>query len=267
MVLKDEMLAKLRRTFDLNLYEVKIWVALLSRGISTAGELSTMAGVPRSRTYDVLESLERKGFVIMKLGKPIQYIAVPPKDVVERAKKNVKESAEKKVKNLDKVKSTDLIKTLDNLYKKGINFIEPTELSGALKGRNNIYSHLESLIKSAKKNVVIVTSEDGLLRKADALKSAIEHAKKRGVSVKIAAPITNANSEAVKKLKSLAEIRNLKDMEARFAVVDGKQALLMVLNDKDLHPNYDIGIWLNSQPIAGALNTMFDRVWENLPKK
>ena len=122
MVLKDEMLARLRRTFDLNLYEVKVWVALLSRGISTAGELSNMANVPRSRTYDVLESLERKGFVVMKLGKPIQYIAVSPKDVVERAKKNVKEDATKRVDQLEKVKKTEMIKTLNMLYKKGINY-------------------------------------------------------------------------------------------------------------------------------------------------
>ena len=31
----------------LNLYERKLWVALLARGTSTAGELSAMATVPR----------------------------------------------------------------------------------------------------------------------------------------------------------------------------------------------------------------------------
>ena len=89
MIVKEEFLSKLRRFFNLNLYEVKIWTALLSRGVSTAGELSDIANVPRSRSYDVLESLEKKGFVIMKLGKPIKYIAVPPKEVVERVKKKV----------------------------------------------------------------------------------------------------------------------------------------------------------------------------------
>ena len=87
MIVKEEFLSRLRRFFNLNLYEVKIWTALLSRGVSTAGELSDIANVPRSRSYDVLESLEKKGFVIMKLGKPIKYIAVPPKEVVEREKK------------------------------------------------------------------------------------------------------------------------------------------------------------------------------------
>jgi sugar-specific transcriptional regulator TrmB len=265
MVLKEDMLARLRRTFDLNLYEVKIWVALLSRGISTAGELSNMASVPRSRTYDVLESLERKGFVIMKLGKPIQYIAVAPKDVVDRAKKNVHEGAADKIDRLEKMKGTEMIKTLETLYKKGINFIEPSELSGALKGRANIYSHLDSLIKSAKQNVSIVTSEDGLVRKFDALKGSLEAAKKRGVAVKIAAPLTEKNSELIRKLKGFAEVKTLKDIDARFALIDGKQAILMVLNDKELHPNYDIGVWLNSQPIATALSNMFDNMWN--PKK
>src|SRR5512136_2728450 len=98
MIVKDEFLNKLRRYFCLNLYEVKIWAALLSRGVSTAGELSDISNVPRSRSYDVLESLEKKGFVVHKLGKPIKYIAVPPAEVVERVKKNMKEEAVEKVK-------------------------------------------------------------------------------------------------------------------------------------------------------------------------
>ena len=93
MIVKEEFLSKLRRYFSLNLYEVKIWTALLSRGVSTAGELSDIANVPRSRSYDVLESLEKKGFVVMKLGKPIKYIAVPPTEVVDRVKKNMKVEA------------------------------------------------------------------------------------------------------------------------------------------------------------------------------
>ena len=54
MIVKEEFLSRLRKIFDLNLYEVKIWTALLSRGTSTAGELSNISDVPRSRTYDIL---------------------------------------------------------------------------------------------------------------------------------------------------------------------------------------------------------------------
>jgi len=55
----EEFLKKLRSSFDLNIYEVKVWTALLSRGVAAAGELADISGVPRSRSYDVLESLEK----------------------------------------------------------------------------------------------------------------------------------------------------------------------------------------------------------------
>ena len=64
--IEKKFLNKLKQ-FGLNSYEAKIWTALLSRGVSTAGELSDISNVPRSRSYDVLESLEKKGFIIMKL--------------------------------------------------------------------------------------------------------------------------------------------------------------------------------------------------------
>ena len=82
MIISEEFLKKIKE-FGLNSYEAKIWAALLSRGVSTAGELSDIANVPRSRSYDILESLEKKGFIVMKIGKPIKYIAVSPEEVVE----------------------------------------------------------------------------------------------------------------------------------------------------------------------------------------
>jgi len=114
MIVKDDFLATLRRYFSLNLYEVKIWAALLSRGVSTAGELSDIANVPRSRSYDVLESLEKKGFAITKIGKPIKYIAVPPTEVVERVKKNMREEADTKVKRLEEMKGTEILTELNS---------------------------------------------------------------------------------------------------------------------------------------------------------
>src|SRR3989344_3065100 len=170
MIVKDEFLSRLRQLFGLNLYEVKIWTALLSRGVSTAGELSDIGNVPRSRAYDVLESLEKKGFVTMKLGKPIKYLAVEPSEVVERVKKYMLRIAEDKVKNLSNLKKGDVLGELELLHKQGIQFVEPTDLSGALRGRPNLYTHMETLIKDAEKSIVLVTSGKGLVRKIEALK-------------------------------------------------------------------------------------------------
>jgi sugar-specific transcriptional regulator TrmB len=111
MIVSKELLGKLRE-FGLNSYESKLWTALLSRGVSTAGELSDISNVPRSRAYDVLESLEKKGFIIVKIGKPIKYLAVTPREVVERVKKRVQEDAEHKTNLLESLKGSPVLEEL-----------------------------------------------------------------------------------------------------------------------------------------------------------
>lgn len=261
MIAKDEFLGRLRRYFSLNLYEVKLWTALLSRGISTAGELSDIANVPRSRSYDVLESLEKKGFVIMKIGKPIKYIAVEPQDVVDRVKKHMKKEAELKIKKLESVKNSELQKELNLLYSQGIELVEPTDLAGSLKGRHNIYNHMESRLKNATKSVTLMTTREGFLRKAEGFKHIFEKLKKKGVKIRIAAPMTKDSKELVKELEGLAEIKSVDKANGRFCVVDGKEVVFMMLDDKDVHQAYDVGVWVNTPFFASALENMFDHSW------
>ena len=104
MIIKSELVNQIKEYFGLNIYETKVWLALLGKGIASAGEIAEISRVPRSRTYDVLESLEKKGFIIMKVGKPIKYLAVPPEEVVERVKKNLVKEAQDRSKRLEKLK-------------------------------------------------------------------------------------------------------------------------------------------------------------------
>lgn len=263
MIVKEELLSKLRRYFGLNLYEVRIWTALLSRGVSTAGELSDIANVPRSRSYDVLETLEKKGFIITKIGKPIKYIAVSPSEVVDRVKVNVRKDSEEQLKRLEDLKATDVLTELNDLHTQGISVIEPTELSGSLKGRHNLYNHLELTIRNAEESVTIVTTSDGFLRKVEGLMPTFEKLKKRGVTIRIAAPIGKEAKSAVEEVSSVAEVRNT-SVNGRFCIVDGRELIFMVLDDKEVHPTYDVGIWVNTPFFASAMEGMFDAVWKTL---
>ena len=264
MIIQKEFLNKLK-DFGLNTYEAKLWSALLSRGTSTAGELSDIANVPRSRTYDVLESLERNGFIVMKLGKPIKYIAVPPNEVVERVKKRIKKDADKNVKIIDDIKDSKILNELNNLHEQGIELVEPTEMSGALKGRENLYHHLNLMVKNAEKSVVLVTSEKGFERKTSLLKKTFEKLKQRGVSIRIAAPIKKGNKFA-KVLSKVAEVKTLKNMKARFCIIDGKEVMFMLIDDSKVHPAYDTGIWVNTELFANTMSDMFEQTWKGLEK-
>ncbi len=264
MIVKEEFLSRLRKIFDLNLYEVRVWTALLSRGVSTAGELSSISDVPRSRTYDILESLEKKGFIVMKLGKPIKFVALKPNEVVERVKRNLVKDAEEKSKRLEKLKGDEVLGELSNLFTQGVKFVEPSDLSGSLRGRQNIYNHMDMMIRDAEKSVTIVTTAEGLNRKLESLMPSLDKAKRRRVAIRIAAPVTQANVKIAKELAKVAEVRNLDGMKARFSIVDSNQIMFMLLDDETTHPNYDVGVWINTPFFAKTMEQLFELSWSKL---
>lgn len=266
MIVKEEVLNRVRELFRLNLYEAKIWLALLSRGVSTAGELSEIGDVPRSRAYDILESLEKKKFIVMKIGKPIQYLAVPPSEVIERAKKNFIADAKEASKRLDELGGTDVLKEIETLHKQGIEFVEPSDLSGAIRGRNNLYTHMETIIKNAKKSVYFLTTSNGLVRKVEALKPILESLAKKGVKIRVAANYSKDIMPVVEDLSKIADVRFTDKVNARFCIVDGKEVLFMTMDDKNVHPTYDIGIWINTPYFANALSSLFDIAWNDMQK-
>ena len=262
MIVKEEFLSRLRKIFDLNLYEVRVWTALLSRGVSTAGELSNISDVPRSRTYDILESLEKKGFIIMRLGKPIKFVALKPEEVIERVKKNLVTEAHEKSKRLEQLKGDEVLRELSGLFTQGIKYIEPSDLSGSLRGRQNMYNHLDMMIREAEKTITVVTTAEGLNRKLEALMPSFEKARKRGVKIRIAAPINANNVKVAKELSRIAEVRGMEGMKARFVLIDSEELLFMLLDDEKVHPNYDVGVWINTEFFARAMEQMFELAWQ-----
>ncbi|HLD89329.1 MAG TPA: helix-turn-helix domain-containing protein [Candidatus Nanoarchaeia archaeon] len=265
MIVQKEFLHKLK-DFGINSYESKLWTALLSRGVSTAGELSDIADVPRSRSYDVLESLEKKGFIVMKVGKPIKYIAVPPSEVLERVKKRIKEDSEQHTKIVDELNGSEILNELTLLHSQGIDLVDPSDVTGSIKGRNNIMNHIESAIKNTEKNVLIVTSEQGLVRKLEIIKKVLDRNKGKKIEIRIIAPLTKDSQKFVREYKSYCEIRHTDKLKARFCVVDGKEMIFMITDDEEIHPSYDTGIWINSKFFSGAINHVFNESWNNLKK-
>ena len=262
MLVKNEFINKLKE-FGLNSYEAKLWTALLSRGVSTAGELSDISNVPRSRAYDVLESLEKKGFIIVKLGKPIKYLAVPPREVIERVKKKVQEDAVQKSKNLETLKDSEVLKELNTLHTGGVELVDPTDKSGSFRGRDKVYDHLSSMIKNAEKEIILATSADGFKRKLSKFKNDFEKAQKRGVKIRIAANLSD--SKKLTKQIAGAEIRSTpKNM--RFVLTDGKEMTLMLMDDKNVHENYDSAIWVSTPYFVKTFQSMFDNEWKSMKR-
>ena len=264
MIIEESFLGKVKE-FGLNSYEAKIWTALLSRGIATAGELSDISNVPRSRAYDVLESLEKKGFIIMKLGKPIKYIAVSPEEVVLRVKKRVSQDAEGQLDRLGQLNGSEIMTELSQLHTQGIQKTDAFDLSGSLKGRESIYTQLNTMISGAKKEVILSTTAEGLVRKSESLRKAFKKAAENGVRVRISAQIDKNSLKAAKELAKFADVRHTDDA-GRFCITDGSDVIFMVADDKKVHESYDVGVWVKSPFFAMAMTQMFNGQWEEMKK-
>ena len=253
MIVQKNFLQELKKYFRLNIYEVKVWTALLSRGIAAAGELADISGVPRSRCYDVLESLEKKGFIIMKIGKPIKYIAVKPEAIVERVKRDLEEQAESQASFIESIRQTGTFKELELLHKTGVKHIDVSKLSNSIVGRDNLNRFIKNMVEKAKKNVTIVTTKDGFKRKVRILKNILKDVGEKKVDIRIFSEI---DKEAAKKLPETVKLNEYKT-DSRFMIVDNEELIFMT-SDKDLSPQYDVGVWVKSKFFVDALSIMFE---------
>jgi sugar-specific transcriptional regulator TrmB len=260
MTAKPELIKKLKGYFDLNIYETKVWLALLSKGISSAGEVAEISGVPRSRTYDVLESLEKRGFVIQKLGKPVKYIAVKPEIVIEKLKNNATAHAEEKLKTLSTLKDTTEFKELKNLHKTGIEPIKNHELSTSIKGRSNLYLQMRSIMESATRTIHLTSSAFELTKKMKMFKDTFKKLNKRGVDIKVM--IGDDETEAKKLSKKLGVKVKSKPINARFVVAD-RTELIFTIKPTNVHEDFDYGVWINSPFFTSSLAYMFEAAWKD----
>jgi len=145
-----------------------------------------------------------------------------------------------------------------------LKFVEPSELSGSLRGRQNLYNHMDMMVRNAEQSITIVTTREGLNRKMEALMPSLEKCKKRGVKVRIAAPVDKNNMEVAKELKKVAEVKKTEAIKARFLVIDSNQIMFMLLDDEKFHQNYDTGVWINTEFFANALEEMFELAWKDM---
>jgi HTH-type transcriptional regulator, sugar sensing transcriptional regulator len=252
MIVKQELVRKIKDHFDLNIYETKVWLALLSKGVVSAGEVAELSGVPRSRTYDVLESLAKRGFAVIKLGKPVKYIAMEPKTVVEKMKMQAQSDANDKVNLISNLRNTSEFTELEELHKTGISPVRAEDLSGHLKGRSNIMAKIREIFDNAQREVSICTTLEDFEDKSRVIMPALERLNKANIKVKIA---LNGDEEKIKKINNKFNLKIRKtENPGRFFIADKTETLFMINNNME----NEVGVWLKSSFFSGTLGGMFD---------
>jgi len=251
----DNAVAILKR-IGLNQYETSIYIALLKNGSSSAGELSGTAEVPRSRVYDVLLSLEKKGFASAQLTKPVRYSPVEPGKLAGIMSAEYRREFESRVSELESLQD-DIVSTLAPLQSKE-QVAEHEESSGVIKSKKNIHRHIENMVLTSKISICKVGTHAGLREVSEHHHEHLKKAKGRGIDIKVMGSIENADELA--QLRKVSKIRHIEGMDSRFIIKDGKEALLLLTPEKS---EQEIGLLIRNEEFARSMQQIFDHYWEH----
>lgn len=186
--------------------------SLVRLGQATAGDLVVKTGIPDSKIYYALDELAEQGLVEVQGGKPKSYRVVPPKEVEMRLGRIVEAEYERR--RSATMRLASLLEPLRVATK------TPTaDVAYIVKGLPNILARAEGLIASARREVVLLASEETVLRK---LEGPLGAAVRRRVRVKLAVPEVSMEKD----LDRLSERRSIV-CDCNLLVVDGQQVLTM----------------------------------------
>ena len=137
-----DLIEKLKE-IGLNTYEAKVYVALLKKYPATGYEVSKLANIPQSRTYDTLKVLEEKNIVVSTNTKPVSYTPIKPKLLTQRVQKKMTSTLNFLDKHLPNVKE---------------DYNEPII---TITGKQNIQNKISEVIQSAKREIYMeIWSQD-----------------------------------------------------------------------------------------------------------
>lgn len=133
----------------LTLYEAKTYYALLQKNDMTATEISRLAGVPRTRIYEVLNNLVQKGFCASIDGKIRRFRGINPQfafnDFIDDMENELTRKKEEVISIREK---------LIPIYETDKNDSESIEYAYIVKERNHITEKMNELGESAETEII-----------------------------------------------------------------------------------------------------------------
>jgi sugar-specific transcriptional regulator TrmB len=238
------------REIGLNTYEVDAYFALLEGGQMTAMEISKKAKVPYSKIYEVLNSLKEKGWIKSIESRPNKYYPLPPLEALAATKNRL----EDKYKSWEKTIASEL----QLLYEKRELVERPDIL--ILHGQQAVTAKLEETIRKAAKEIMIAAPK--FAKNTLALTTlSLEALQKTRLNVKLMVAGKAEEWKNLKKFESVAELRIRDQMFGGGIIVDGKEAMLFLGEEKP-----SLVIWSNHVGLVQFARDYFQFLWDSSQK-
>jgi sugar-specific transcriptional regulator TrmB len=235
------------REMGLNAYEIDAYLALLEGGQMNAMEISQEAKVPYSKIYEVLNSLKVKGWIKSSESRPFKYYPVPPLEATRFTKIRLED-------NYLNWENT-VAETLQPLYENR-ELVERPEML-ILRGQQAVLGKLEEVLTKATKEIMIAAPEfaKSIIAMAEPL---LINGLKKTVSVKLMAAGKKEDWLFVKRHPGLNELRIRDHMFGGGIIIDSKEAMLFLGEDKP-----SLVIWSNHVGLVGFAREYFQFLWDS----
>lgn len=228
-------------------YEARVLSSLFRLKAAQPPQISRNSQVPKTRVYDVLERLEKKGLIIEVSERPKKYQAIETEKAFETLLNDMKNRLTKMQEQAEELKKSLEEKPLDTDFEKVFK----------VKDKNDFFRILAQEILTAKKTVTILSNTSHENR---AIEDSVRKAKEKNIEIKI---ITAMNST---KKPSLFTEHGVEAKEAQNAldafIIDGKKVMLSLSDLASEKPAYHFAIWPENTHMAAALQHYFDKLWK-----
>ncbi|AEK72619.1 putative transcription regulator [Thermococcus sp. 4557] len=262
-MVKDRMVELLQEHFELNLYEARAYVALVGFGVLTPAELASVSEVPAPRTYDVLRSLEKKGFAISQPGKVNKYRPVHPQNILEKFIEEWQERVAEEL-ELKKKAKEELLELMSPLIETEIPKYG-VEKVWVVRGIRNATLKTKEMFEEVREQILL--ADDGYI--AINLESDIIKAIDNGAKAKIIVTENVLHRLGTSKImdyykKGKVELKVIDKLELPMLICDDE--VFFALDMAARYFNYETQIWIKDFRVKALFEGKFNEYWEQAKK-
>jgi sugar-specific transcriptional regulator TrmB len=237
--------------------QARVYVHLLRRGPSGAGDVAQALGLSRPRVYRLLDGLSHQGFIATGTGRPRRFAAARPPVVLSA----LRDRALGTLGHLDRVQAI-LASRLEALREQADEERDAPHFT-VVRSLNALASAAQELYSGAQERIEVLLGRDGTQRLAPALLGcpALAGRAAQGLTVRVLAP---AQAKLPLPKEPPVQRRHLgEEALASLALADGRDVLLVV----DAAPQGSVresalGVRSNAASFVSMQEILFRRLWE-----
>jgi len=245
----SEEAKRILKEIGLTEYETRIYLSLLEIGPATASRISEHANVPYSKIYEALNSLEEKGWIEAQSSRPRRYYPQSPTEALDAVKLRL----ESMMKGWEK----SVLMELQPLYDR-MEIREKPDI-WILRGEFNIMTKLRDMMENTKIELMIAVPLLAM-RFLDALLPTLRELSENGVNLLVMIS-ANVSSSPVEEISKVAEVRVRDSMFGGGVLADGREALLLLGEDKP-----SLVIWSDHMGLVKFAKDYFQHLWNTARK-